>query len=306
MPKSFKEKIWPEWNFEKHCTNILPEKVHTMEDLGHENDKTFAITAPFCVLTDEAIQIARDIILHDEKVRKHCKFNACDHEMTDNSYAFRNICGINNFFQGMLTCPKFEDYLQRSCHTKEISLWDISWLKGHANVQEGKESQEIPNVAWHYDKAMFAMLINISEMPENPKGGGTLAKTKDGKIIPFVYTKPGDSVIIRGSRVQHCGLGAENYNKIILAPGLGNNDVRVPDTNNDFNKMHWDNSDPIDFMKQWTGHRLRRIEAQLEILKSNPNDRELLENMLLENKCMKDGFELFYGGITPKDSPWIR
>merc|ERR1712018_740788 len=126
-------------------------------------------------------------------------------------------------------------------------------------------------------------------MPENPIGGGTLLKNTKGEIIPMVYRVPGDSIIIRGSRILHCGLGAQNYNKIVLAPGLGNKDVTVPDTNNDFNEMHWQNSDPIDFMKQWTQFRLNRLEELFGILADDLSDdkKKLLKNMLKENKVMK-------------------
>jgi len=297
----------PKWDFDRHCTNQLPDKILTMQDLGHENDDSFGVTAPFTVLTEECIKIARDIILNDQKVRKHCKFNDCDHKMTDNSYAFRNVCGINPFFKGMLSCPRFEDYLQRCCRTKEISLWTVDWLKGHANVQEGKEDEDIPNVAWHYDQAPFAMLINLSEMPENPKGGGSLLKNKNGEIIPMIYKKAGDSIVIRGSRIQHCGLGAQNYNKILLAPGLGNGDVRIPDVNNDFNHMHWNNSEPVNFMEQWTDYRLNRMNEQLDILveaKDEDSKEKLLKNMKKEMKVMRRSFDTFYTGIRPADTPW--
>jgi len=296
--------VWPEWDFEKHCTKQLPEKNLTMHDLGHEGDHSFAITCPFTVLTPEAVKICREIVLNDQKVRQHCKFNACDHAMTPNSYAFRNVGGINPFYKGMLSCKKFEAYLQKCCNGEPVTLWKNTWLKGHVNVQEGKEAQDKPNVDWHYDKAMFAMLINVSDMPENPRGGDTLLKKLNGEIVPMKYRVPGDSTIIKGSRILHCGIGAENYNKICVAPGLGNGDVTVPDLNNDFNKTHWENSDPINFMKQWTEIRLERIEEQIDLLVKT-RDPKLLANMKAENALMKDNFELFYEGIKPKDSPWL-
>merc|ERR1719220_2616589 len=95
-----------------------------------------------------------------------------------------------------------------------------------------------------------------------------------------------------------------NYNKICVAPGLGNGDVTVPDLNNDFNKTHWENSDPINFMKQWTEIRLERIEEQIDLLVKT-RDPKLLANMKAENALMKDNFELFYEGIKPKNSPWL-
>ena len=47
----------PDWEFEKHCTQIKPETLST-KNLGYNFD-TFGITKPFKILTDEAIEICR-------------------------------------------------------------------------------------------------------------------------------------------------------------------------------------------------------------------------------------------------------
>ena len=59
----------PDWEFEKHCSQIKPETLST-KDLGYSFD-TFAITKPFKILTDEAIEICRHIILHDNNRGAH-------------------------------------------------------------------------------------------------------------------------------------------------------------------------------------------------------------------------------------------
>ena len=217
-----KNKTWPDWDFDKHCTNIPPEKIYKLQDFGHEvkrGDSDFAMTAPFTVLTPEAVKICRDIILHDENVRKHCKFDKCSHEMTANSFAFRNVNGVNSFYRGMLSCKRFEAYLRECCQAP-VALWDITWLSGHVNVQEGKEQKDTPNVAWHVDRAVFAMLINISDMPENPKGGGTWVKKKNGEIIKFDYKNPKTESILssleKKSKTESTNLPRRSDDKMMV------------------------------------------------------------------------------------------
>ena len=62
-------------------------------------------------------------------------------------------------------------------------------------------------------------------MPENPIGGETLAKKKTGEIVTMKYNLPGNSTIISGTHIEHCGMPGVNFNKIVLAAGLGCKDV---------------------------------------------------------------------------------
>merc|ERR1711981_734638 len=68
----FKESANIKWDFDKHCTKQIPQ-VYTKEDFGYEG-KDFVLTKPFKILTDEAVEILRSIILHDPNLPKYCRF----------------------------------------------------------------------------------------------------------------------------------------------------------------------------------------------------------------------------------------
>ena len=60
--------------------------LYTAEDFGYEG-KEFVLTKPFKILTDEAVAIARDIILFDQRLPQYCRFNDQTHEITTHKHA---------------------------------------------------------------------------------------------------------------------------------------------------------------------------------------------------------------------------
>ena len=117
----------------------------------------------------------------------------------------------------MLSCKKFEAYI-RKITGEPIEFWELTWQSSHCNIQLAAEKfEEQPNIDWHTDVAQYAMLINISDMPENPEGGETLLKKKNGEIIPMKYMTPGDTTIVSGVHIEHCGMPGKNYNKMVIS-----------------------------------------------------------------------------------------
>ena len=130
----------PDWNFEKHCTQIKPEILST-KDLDYSFD-TFGITKPFRILTDEAIEICRHIVLHDENIKEYCMFSMSDKSyknaihnhynktshQSKNTYAIRNFSAVSKFFHQMFSCKNFENYLSE-ISGEEIHLWPLEWEK---------------------------------------------------------------------------------------------------------------------------------------------------------------------------------
>merc|ERR1712071_175189 len=173
---SMASKPAPQWDFERHCTQEIPD-IFTKEFFGHASDTGFAMTKSFQILTPEAVSIIRNIVLTDSNVQKYCRFSEQDkdissHQHTAGTYAYRNVGGVNQFVRQMMTCKKFESYVQRITG-EPVAFWPLMWESTHINVQEAVEKDSVPNVAWHTDFSKYAMLINISDMPENPEGGET-------------------------------------------------------------------------------------------------------------------------------------
>ena len=210
------------WNFDSHCTKQIPI-VSTQKYFGYESNE-FGVASSFKILTPEAVKISLDIIKTNEKIQEKCRFNNVttkDHlKQSPNTYAYRNISGVNEWFRDMLSCKKLEKYLC-DISGEPVELEYNTWIAGHVNVQESREEDENnPNIAWHKDTACYAMLIILNEMPENPKGGETLTKKKNGEIAPIKYKTQGDSVFFKGSVIEHCGMPGKNFNKYFLPLAL--------------------------------------------------------------------------------------
>lgn len=296
------------WDFEKHCTQENP-KLLSKADLGYtspeeQKNGNLGMTHPFKILTDEAVAICRDIIKNDENLPKYCKFNELEHDVMshrhqENTYAYRNVAGINIFFREMLSCKKFEAYIQKITG-EPIEFWELTWQSSHCNIQLAAEKfEEQPNIDWHTDVAQYAMLINISDMPENPEGGETLLKKKNGEIIPMKYMTPGDTTIVSGVHIEHCGMPGKNYNKMVIAAGLG-----VSDTKRYMNQFagvyaFW-NGDSLHYVRQYTGMCVKRLEKQVAELAADGDKEsreELAGNVMKELANFKTSLGAFYDHV---------
>ena len=166
------------WDFERHCTQQTPEILtkadlgYTSNEHGEQDNGKLGMVKPFKILTDEAVEICRDIISNDPNLPKYCSFNEQEHDVMshhhqENTYAYRNVAGINIFFREMFSCKKFEAYIRRITG-EPVEFWELTWQSSHCNVQRAPEKfNDKPNIDWHTDIANYAMLINISHMPEN-------------------------------------------------------------------------------------------------------------------------------------------
>lgn len=309
----FRHEEIPDWDFDKHCTQIIPETV-SCRDLGYDVD-AFGITKPFKCLTDEAVEICRHIVLHDKNLKKYCAYNRHDiktsHQHSENTFAYRFSSGVVKFFRQMFSCPKFETYLGKIAG-EQVHLWPLEWEKMHINVQEAAEKnpETVPNIAWHKDVATYALLINLSIFPEDEpgKGGDTCLKDAKGNVIPFHYKQAGDTTLIQGSILEHCGMAAINYNKILIASGMGNKDVRRFQ-GNDVRTYTMYHSDQVNYMKAFTEFRHERILDQFKEMQNEPDQAErekIMDVVNREFKVLDRSMNTFYdfcqdGQLEPVD-----
>merc|ERR1712035_266268 len=282
----------PDWDFEKHCTQIIPETI-SCRDLGYDTD-AFGITKPFQPLTQEAVEISRHIVLHDKNLKQYCAHNnqngiITSHQHAKNTYAYRHCNGVSKFFRQMFSCPKFEAYLAK-----------VAGEEIHFNVQGASEenADTVPNIAWHKDVATYALLVNLSVFPENEPGigGDTWLKNAKGEIVKFRYEKAGDSTLIQGHILEHCGMAGVNYNKIVIASGLGNKNVRRFQPNDVRTYTMW-HSDPLNYMRQFTDFRSVRILDQFrEMVKEGDKEEraKLMEVVEKEFNVLNRSMHTFY------------
>jgi len=304
----------PNWDFDLHCTKIIPDTV-SVRELGYASD-AFGITKPFKILTDEAIEVARHIVLHDRNLKKYCAFNkqqieGLSHQHAANTFAYRNVSAVSKFMRQMMSCKKFEAYLSKIAG-EEVHFWPLEWEKMHINVQSAAEANPdtVPNIAWHKDVATYALLVNLSIFPEDEpgRGGETNLKDADGNVVSFHYSQAGDTTLIQGHLLEHCGMAGMNYNKIVIASGLGNKNVRRFQPNDVRTYTMW-HSDQIDYMRQFTSFREVRILDQFREMVKEDNKEErtkIMEVVEKEFEVLKRSMTTFYdflqeGNVKPVD-----
>ena len=147
-----------------------------------------------------------------------------------------------------------------------------------------------------YISICFISIISFQFSSFYPEGGETLVKKKNGEIIPMKYLKPGDTTILSGVHIQHCGMPGINYNKQVIAAGLGVADTRRFMRQNNTPYSMW-NGDAIHYIQQYTSVCINRLEKQANDF-ANEENREsrekLAENVKKELQNFKKSLNVFY------------
>ena len=88
-----------------------------------------------------------------------------------------------------------------------------NFLIQESHVKDHKKK----NVEWHRDHATYALLVNLSEMSENPEGGETIVEKSNGERVALKYRAQGDAIILKGSELKHCGIDSVFINSNYFA-----------------------------------------------------------------------------------------
>jgi len=253
--------------FDRHIIKDCRPKIHTMEHFGFKNDQRFAMTEPFKLFNDEAVDHIRNLTCDAEFIKEYLD------KTPFASYVLRGVSRHSGFMGDFYNCPEICKYL--SGLTGEGMAWHPMVLEGgDFNIQDDVSSDE-PIVDWHIDSVPFVLLVDFSHHPENSEGGGTWFKKNDtGEITKIRYPGPGYATIFRGSAVLHKAAHA-NYRRTIFAASLVHTDVSKTDRTDVLRSSQF-NDYRKDLYEQFLNFRLDRLQNQMRVALADEDlDRRL-------------------------------
>lgn len=250
------------YNFKKHINHSAVPKILTMKHLGFDDDNRFALTEPFKMFTDEAVDHIRDLTNDEDFNRK------CQRKAPFASYVLRGCMEQSSFLKDMYECKDIQRFFS-DIMGEEVMWHPITWEASHFNIQDNNSPNE-PIFDWHIDSQPFTLLADFSHYPKNkaPEGGCTLLKKNNSEeIMKINYPEPGFASIVRASAVIHKAERA-NYRRAIYAVSLSQKDFLKVDNSDVLLGAQY--SDKEDLFRQYLNFRLDRIEKQLELAVENP------------------------------------
>ncbi|PMD24824.1 hypothetical protein NA56DRAFT_593891 [Hyaloscypha hepaticicola] len=203
------------FNPSKHLTFEEPSYVHTMEDIGYPSSNgvsPIAVSEPFRLFSEEAVNIMRDEIL-DPEVQEKYSYTS--------DIAPRQIRGY---------APKYAKFIFEAWkHPETLSIISkiagvelvpvMDYEIGHINMSVPgakikcnkdapvTEDDEEAIVGWHRDSYPFVCVLMMSDTT-GMVGGETALRTGTGEIKKVRGPSKGCAVVLQGRYIDHQALKA--------------------------------------------------------------------------------------------------
>lgn len=259
------------FDFKKHVLlseeAISSVQVHSLTEMGYNvkpGQLDFAYTDPFPFLSEEGLKLYREALTSPE-VAQNCYYNSAMVPLT-----VRNATGHSKFLHQMSTDNHLLNALQQVTGGGDTLQWHPFQLEQMmTNIQRVGVNK--PSFAWHNDSNDFVLLVQLSDIPEDAVGGGTLMQEKhgDGMVREIRAPKAGYAYLMQGKVVWHAGNASENWIRCISIISFVSKDTLAveclePDTVN----LHLArNYTPHDVLfKEYGSYRLKNSMQKLEFL----------------------------------------
>ncbi|KAH7324541.1 hypothetical protein B0I35DRAFT_406335 [Stachybotrys elegans] len=194
----------------KHVKFEYPKKCLTMKDIGKEGAgiSPHAISDPFPLFTQEAIQQFRREVFSDAVLAKH----QCGSPFASNM--IRGYCPKEApFIYDAWNSPEVLSSLSKIAGIDLITAMDVDI--GHCNVSVRAEGEEIAEESnkdmtafeWHYDSYAFVCVIMLSDCT-GMVGGETVIRCGNGELLKARGPTMGTAVLMQGRYIEHQALKA--------------------------------------------------------------------------------------------------
>mmetsp|Transcript_15616 Transcript_15616/g.26562 ORF Transcript_15616/g.26562 Transcript_15616/m.26562 type:complete len:343 (+) Transcript_15616:105-1133(+) len=263
------------FDFAKHV-DLSPEaisaiQVHSLTEMGYElqpGQLDFGYCEPFRFLTSQGLKLYRES-LTSPKVTANCYYSCEKVPLT-----VRNATAHSTFLYEMSTDSSLLGALQKLMNCGDLLQWHPFQLEQMmTNIQQtGGESGSKQAFKWHNDSNDFVLLVQVSDIPADARGGGTLMMSKDGSIREVRAPGAGYAYLMQGKVVVHAGNGSENWirsisvisfvSKASLAP-----ECLEPDTVNLTLAKNYTQHGLLD--KEYGTYRLKNCKEKLDFLMQN-------------------------------------
>ncbi|KAI1612032.1 hypothetical protein EDD36DRAFT_440049 [Exophiala viscosa] len=201
----------------KHLDFTPPKTVITMKDIGLEGHgiSPVAVSEPFRLFTDEAVQQFRAEIF-SKPVLDHCQVSSNFASNMIRAYA----ADYGPFAYSVWHHPEVMAIMSKVAGIDLTVGMDID--VGHVNISinddtkpsdprtevvPGKNDDETPAFAWHYDSYPFVVVTMLSDCTDM-EGGETALRTASGEIMKVRGATMGTAVLLQGRYIEHQALKA--------------------------------------------------------------------------------------------------
>ncbi|KAK7739650.1 hypothetical protein SLS53_005617 [Cytospora paraplurivora] len=200
----------------KHLRFAEPPKVHTMKEIGLENNgvSPIAVSEPFPLFNEEAVMRFREEVL-SEDVIANCQWSSnlsqCQLRGFASKYApfvydtWKNpeVLRIISSIAGIELIPAIDLEIAHI----NLSAQSQEEMEGELRAVQEKGEQELSAVAWHTDSYPFVCVTMLSDCT-NMIGGETALRTGTGDIIKVRGPQMGCAVVLQGRYIEHQALRA--------------------------------------------------------------------------------------------------
>jgi len=155
----------------------------------------------------------------------------------------------------------------------------------HVNVQMPKKNNDLV-FGWHYDSQPFVLIVMLSDVPQNAKGGGTLIQDRQGNVTELTFPEAGYGYVLQGSFILHAANSAENWCRATTITSYIPRDFIQC---NEFSALQTTTTytDHNVLAKQYFGYRLETLQKKIENYNNNyiqcPNNIDWNNNHLLQD-----------------------
>jgi len=208
------EEEGPDFDFSRHVNlsalDLAGIRVHKLSEMGYKvapGEIDFGYSEPFRLLSEEGLRLYREALL-SKPVLQNCYYSCHMVPLT-----IRNMAAHNKFIRQMST----SEAMLLAC--SNMVGCDLVWHPFKVehmmtNIQmKGKEATKVFD--WHNDSNSFVLLVNLSEIPEDGRGGGTLMQDATGAAHEVRAPGPGWAYVMQGKRVLHAANASENWTRIV-------------------------------------------------------------------------------------------
>ena len=219
------------FDFNKHV-NLSAEaiskiQIYSLTELGYHvqpGQVDFGYSDPFPFLTPEGLELYRRALTSSE-VMQNCYFSSAIVPLV-----VRGAVKHSSFLRQMSTDKALLDAMRGIMQCGDLLQWH-PWPSEqmHTNIQLiGAEKK--PAFAWHQDSNDFVLLVQISDIPENAVGGGTLMMEKSGQVREVRAPAAGYAYLMQGKVLRHAANASENWIRCISVISFASKHTLAPES----------------------------------------------------------------------------
>ncbi|KAE8162375.1 hypothetical protein BDV40DRAFT_288520 [Aspergillus tamarii] len=263
----------------RHMNYQPPSKIYTMKDIGLEGQgiSPHAVTAPFQLFTEEAIQQMRAEIF-SKPVLDECQYTSPFVKNTIRGMGPARAPFICDAWRSPEVLAKISDVAGIDlipAMNYEIAAINIAVNGETATVIKDTKTadDDLPAFAWHWDSYPFVCVTMLSDCT-GMVGGETALKTASGEIMKVRGPAMGTAVVMQGRYIEHQALKAfGGRERISMITSFRAKSALVKDDTVLTGVRPISNV--LELYREWSEYRLKVLEERIRAQMENERQQQL-------------------------------